>query len=108
MERVQPEHPNFAYQFEWNADGFKSEDQIIREGCISFSLSDRSDARRSEQSRPSGVLDVSWLHSCANWDARCSVRVIPWASGVGADKSLVWYYASKNYEVRGELAPIHR
>ena len=34
MERVQPEHPNFAYQFEWNADGFKSEDQIIREGCI--------------------------------------------------------------------------
>ena len=34
MERVAPEHPNFAYQFEWNADGFKSEDQIIREGCI--------------------------------------------------------------------------
>ena len=24
---------NFAYQWEWNADGFNSEDQLVREGC---------------------------------------------------------------------------
>ena len=38
-----------------------------------------------------GVPGVPWLRSCANCDARCCVRVIPWASEMELINSiLVW------------------